>query len=208
MTRYLLLFLYSISLLSCKPLFNYTAVDYNGIPKVEPVLSFTEDADKVVYKAQIDLYKKHFSGIVVFKYIPADSATRIVFMSEVGITFFDFQIRNGEFTVINAIAGFDKELIISVFREDFQILLRNPVEGENKIFYKNLTIENSYTYASDFCGFTHDYSYENGKLAEIISKERVKIKKLIKIFGDDAQHPQQLIIEHKNVKLVIQLSRI
>src|SRR3569832_981187 len=56
------------------------------------------------YTTSVDVYGHHISGLLLFKVMP-DSAVRVVFTNEVGVTFFDFEFaKSGGFKVhqINA----------------------------------------------------------------------------------------------------------
>ena len=52
--------------------------------------------DKMLFKATLDIRKEHLTGLMLFKTMP-DSSIRVVFTNEIGMTFFDFIIKDGSF---------------------------------------------------------------------------------------------------------------
>ena len=77
----------------------------------------------VVYRTEVDVVGKHLGGLLVMKTMP-DSSTRIVFSSEMGLTFFDFAFsKEGEFKVYHIIKQMDKKPVIKTLRKDFELIL-------------------------------------------------------------------------------------
>jgi hypothetical protein len=100
---------------------------YNSYPPV----SVREDCltelgprlENELYKAQVDITGRSLGGLLLIKKMP-DSSTRIVFSTEMGVKFFDFEFReNGEFKVVDILKKLNKKSVISALRQDFEILL-------------------------------------------------------------------------------------
>ena len=95
------------------------------------------------YHASVDVVGNHISGLLLIKNMP-DSAYRIVFTNEAGVTFFDFGFSNdGDFKVHNVIKQLDKGPVIQTLRKDFALVLGLPFRGkivrawthQDEIFY-------------------------------------------------------------------------
>jgi hypothetical protein len=83
-----------------------------------------------LYKTEVDVVGKHLSGLLVMKRMP-DSSTRVVFTSEMGLTFFDFGFAaDGGFTVYRIVDQMDKKAVKKTLRKDFElVLLSHTQEG-------------------------------------------------------------------------------
>ncbi|HVM89860.1 MAG TPA: hypothetical protein VMT76_16860 [Puia sp.] len=104
-----------------------TETDKNCLQKFKP--SFTS----VLYSAKADVIGKHLSGLLIIKKMP-DSSIRIVFSSEMGFTFFDFEFRNdGSFEVHNITKQMDKKSVIRTLKKDFELILMENLK--NKLSY-------------------------------------------------------------------------
>lgn len=75
----------------------------------------------IKYKASIDVLNKHFSGIVLLKQI--DSVKHFVFITELGMKMFDFEMRHGHFSPVYVFEPLNKPKLINVLTKDFEILL-------------------------------------------------------------------------------------
>jgi hypothetical protein len=101
----------------------------NGDPGC--IQQFKPALGTAMYNTQVDVVGKHLSGILVMKQMP-DSSTRIVFTSEMGLTFFDFAfLADGQFKVYHIMDKMNKKAVIKTLRKDFELILmeHTPVSG-------------------------------------------------------------------------------
>jgi hypothetical protein len=112
--------------------------------------SVTRHASRVtLYKATLDIKKHHLTGLLVIKRMdslamqktPAQSGTefdawvyRIVFANEIGLTFFDLEMKPDSFKVISCFESLDKKALMKIFETDFR-LLNDIHELKKKEFY-------------------------------------------------------------------------
>lgn len=82
------------------------------------------------FKATVDVYGKHISGLLLIKQMP-DSSTRVNFMNETGISFLDFEFHGSEFKVHNVMKVLDKSAVINTLRKDFELMLMNQINTIN-----------------------------------------------------------------------------
>jgi hypothetical protein len=76
-----------------------------------------------LYRTEVDVIGKHLGGLLIIKTMP-DSSTRLVFTSEMGMTFFDFGFsKEGQFTVYRIIQQMDKKAVLKTLRKDFELIL-------------------------------------------------------------------------------------
>lgn len=94
-----------------------------AVGDVACVQRFKPQLGSALYKTEVDVVGKHLSGLLVMKRMP-DSSTRVVFTSEMGLTFFDFGFaRDGAFTVHRIIDQMDKKAVKKTLRKDFELVL-------------------------------------------------------------------------------------
>ena len=75
------------------------------------------------FKARITLLKREFSGLFIIKSMPADSSTRVLFVSEIGLSLLDMKYRNDTFDVVRVQAFLDRPAVIRTLQNDFRTLL-------------------------------------------------------------------------------------
>ena len=78
----------------------------------------------VIYNTQVNVVGNHLSGLLLIKQMSADT-TRILFTSETGIKFFDFQLTNTDFKVVYCIKKLNKKIITTQLQKIFRLVLMN-----------------------------------------------------------------------------------
>jgi hypothetical protein len=113
------------------------------------VTKYTPPEGSHLFKATLDIRKHHLTGLLVIKRMdtltpppappqtgqtppPAPPQTgrgelspvyRIVFVNEVGMTFFDLEMKSDSFKVVSCFASLDKKALMKIFETDFRMLL-------------------------------------------------------------------------------------
>lgn len=110
--------------------------------QIRPVIEGNSIALK--YKASIDVLKYHFSGIVVVK--QTDSITKhIVFVTELGMRIFDFEMKDTIFNTIFVFDPINKPQLVSALKTNFKNIFLLDVYNkpacighnkQKKLFYK------------------------------------------------------------------------
>ncbi|HQY12763.1 MAG TPA: hypothetical protein PK133_11145, partial [Ferruginibacter sp.] len=78
-----------------------------------------------LYSTTVDVSGNHLSGLLLVKKMP-DSSTRMVFSSEMGLSFFDFEFSaDGNFKVYSIIKKMNRKAVIKTLRHDFELVLMN-----------------------------------------------------------------------------------
>ena len=124
--RVLLLFL-----LGCAP--------YSRLPVVERKDFASSELERVwsgeeqLYRTEIELYGNYFTGLTVFKR-SAPRRYRVVFMSEMGVKFFDMSFREDSFALEHSFDKIDRKVVTKRIRKAFRLLLMPSIgddqEGE------------------------------------------------------------------------------
>lgn len=100
---------------------------YKGLREVpgDPacVQQFRPALGHAVYRTEVDVIGKHLGGLLAIKAME-DSSTRLVFTSEMGLTYFDFSfLKDGTFRVNHIIDNMNRKAVIKTLRKDFELIL-------------------------------------------------------------------------------------
>lgn len=77
----------------------------------------------LLFKAAISIFGDYYSGLVLIKQMPADSAIHVVFLSELGLNLMDLSYRDDKFTVVSVQEFLNRRSILSTLQSDFRCLL-------------------------------------------------------------------------------------
>lgn len=97
--------------------------------------------DKLLYRCnvsgKIGLKKFRLSGVLYLKKFENDGTTRVVFQSEMGVTFFDFGWNKADsFQVFSIMPQMDKPALIKTLRKDFEMLLAKGFSDQPEGVYQ------------------------------------------------------------------------
>jgi hypothetical protein len=88
------------------------------------------------YDASIDVVGRHISGLMLVKALP-DSSIRVVFTSEMGLKFFDFEFKDQQvFNVKYVVPQLNKKVVIKTLRQDLSLVLGLPFRDELQLWTK------------------------------------------------------------------------
>lgn len=163
---------------------------------------FSNSKKDYVYKADIDLYKKNFSGILVLKKLGVRHH-RVVFTTELGNTIFDFSFRDDDFIVNHILPEMNKKIVINLLRKDFKILVM-----ENPSVLNGFISKDRFIFETEMAKGKNYYYTIDRKLEKIVQTKNGK-KKVSFIFSSvDAEVAKNIQILHHNIKLSIRLKAI
>jgi hypothetical protein len=175
--------------------------DINYIEKFRP------DFKNALYKAEIDIISHHLSGLLLIKTLP-DSSVRMVFSTEMGIKFFDFEFKPDRgFKVYYIIKQMDKKPVIKTLKKDFELIMLTEKEtksayllkDDNNLYYIFPKQKGSYCYITDLAG-------TEIKTLEISSPQKPIVQAVMKNYKNGI--PDTIGIMHKNFSFTIGLKRI
>jgi hypothetical protein len=101
----------------------------NTVPATgqKPVSWFRTDSDHLLMRTQIDMMKKHFSGLMVIKALP-DEGYRLIFLTEVGLKIFDMEFSSGKLVQVHyMLDAMNKKVIVKTLSGDLGMMLM-PVD--------------------------------------------------------------------------------
>lgn len=185
---------------------------YGKFRKVEnegfttPRSIFGENFNSFLFKTNITVYGKDFSGLLITKQMSPEDY-RVIFTTELGMKLFDFEFKDTSFTLHYCVPQFNKPKLLKTIQEDIKILLMNDIKG--KTFEK----------LSDPTGTSVIYRAKEGKMFNYyfvekttnqlskIEHSKKHVKKIIFTFNNyQNDFPSAIVIKHYNIKLKIELN--
>ncbi len=194
----------ALLLVACSPTFSRLKVAEKTGEKMvtsNEVNPIVQDSS-LLFTASIKLYNKYYSGLIFLK--QTDSVTsHLVFVTELGMKMFDYQIQNNQFKLDYVFEPLNQPRILNLLESDFKlILLQGLLNQEAEIFEKNgriYKINKSY--------------YQVNSKSKNIEKIRVKnglfsgIK--VQFTNSDSLAAENIQLKHKGfINLSIELTKI
>lgn len=170
---------------------------------------FIEGPNQYLFNAAIDIYRNHFGGMMVMKYLSKESC-RVVYITEVGIKVFDMEFFvNGDFKLHYCIDAINRGIIIKTLKNDVGLMLAG-IPSNNKIKLSDDLLQNKTLIKSTGHYGTMYYLINNLSLRaeEILTRKCLQKKVDIKYFSNSQSELDSVGIVHYNIKLKIHLSRI
>lgn len=169
--------------------------------------------EKVMYQCTVNgktpLGKKfNLSGVLFIKQLP-DSSTRVVFQSQMGMTYFDFEWNNQQqFRVINIISQMDNAALIKTLKKDFEMLLLYHYEA-HKAFVFETKLGHLVARSKLEKGWI-DYVFAQEQLMQIQNADDRKVVVAMQLKGVTNNSPfaEYLKINHLRANFKIDLQKI
>lgn len=159
------------------------------------------------YNASVDVVGKHFSGLLLFKTMP-DSSERVVFMNEVGVTFFDFGFsKHDGFTVYSIIHKMDKKPVVQTLRKDFALIMGLPFrDGEPVRYELNSEVYYAAKEKKETAYFITTKDCASLQRLEWASTRKRKVS--VEFPGTGYPTPDTIVLTHHTFPMKIKLTRI
>lgn len=191
-------------MLACSPAHKQmqtATADVHTLQKFKPVFTVA------LYNTTVDVVGNHLSGLLLIKKMP-DSSTRMVFSSETGFTFFDFEFAaDGTFKVHSIIKKMNKKSVLKTLQHDFELVLMNKLNySEASVRANNGELYFIFPQTKGF-----NYYITNTEGTEMLRMERASNKKVIveavmKNYINGI--PDTIGISHKTFEFNIGLKRL
>ena len=158
------------------------------------------------YTAQIDFYQKHITGLWIFKAMD-DTTERVVFMTETGFKFFDFEFSPHNFQVKYIVRSLNKKLIVHTFKKDIGYIVMPPNENSiATVLQSDTNIKYTVSRGKAYSYYSTDTRCEQlQKIEEGTAHIRTLV---ITMKGNRNKNPETINIAHQSYKLNILLKQI
>lgn len=171
------------------------------------VLHFKPAFTRSLYNTQVNILHSHLSGLLFIKQMP-DSSMRLVFSTETGFKFFDFEFdKAGTFTVHYILDKMNRKMVIKTLETDFGLLLMNRLNASTEILYTDGNeVYHRYNSVDGF-----DYYITDSLCRHLLRVERTSGKKPSSVLYYQPytdQLPDSIYINHRGIKFNIALKRL
>ena len=147
------------------------------------------------------MYGKHLGGLMIIKKI-ANMHHRVVFTTEFGSRILDIELTGTDFKINFVLEELNKKILLNTLKKDFKILLQ-----ENHAVEKAYTNDDAIVYQSKTDKRTNFFFVSDCSrdLEKIVNTSKTK-EKVIITFGKVVKAlAKEISIDHKNIKLRINL---
>lgn len=170
------------------------------------VSKFKPAFTRALYKARVNVVGRHISGILMIKAMQ-DSSTRVVFTSEAGFTFFDFEYHGDQFKVHYIFRQMDKKSVIKTLQKDFALVLLQHLNAADAY-----TLKGSNAYYRVFRDGKDFYYYITDSTCTALQRmergsNRTKVVEANLFYGNTAV-PDSIGIRHSNFEFEIGLKQL
>ncbi|WP_250433799.1 hypothetical protein [Hanstruepera flava] len=162
---------------------------------------FSDSTKDYVYKANIMVYDRDFSGLLIVKKINSNSH-RVAFTTEMGNKLFDFSFTESDFKVNYILDELNKKMLINILKSDFQTLTDENFKVSQVFTKQDDLVFNSVV------NNKHYYLYKKNDIYKIIRTNKSKEKVVFTYSEINNSFANNITIEHKNIKLNITLKSI
>ena len=163
---------------------------------------FSNPAKDYVYKADVKLYNKGFSGIFIAKKL-GENHHRVVFTTEMGNKIFDFSYVGDHFIINHILPDMNKKMVVKLLETDFKTLLK-----ENHSIKDSFSSAGNFIYKTTLNGAVYFYYNSLGKLEKIVRPKGSKSKVTYKFSDISDANAKNIRILHQGIKLSIVLKGI
>lgn len=204
MMRFLIISALLLCFVSCKTYKIPNATKIESSQKKIQNRYFSDSEKDYVYKANIDVYGKQLGGIFVAKKIN-DTLHRAVLTTDFGNTLLDFEVSENSFKVNYCVDELNKKIVLNTLKKDFRLVFK-----QNR-FIEEVFENQTHTIYKTKDGNRFNYLFENKsdkKLTQLTHTTKTKEKVVIRFEGKNITFAEKINIEHKNIKLKIELNQI
>jgi hypothetical protein len=171
---------------------------------------FQGDHNSILYKTSIDIYKNHFSGLMVIKPV-SDESHRILFITELGIKIFDMEFfRNGEFRLHYCLEALNRRSVIRTLKNDLGLMIHNIPDLNKKIkIFGDVQSGQTVIKQKSGLGARHYFVGEGFNCVDVIIQTSGTGKKVnLRFYGTPENLIDSVMISHYKIKLDIHLTAL
>ena len=167
---------------------------------------FDSTFEKALYKGTFDISKHHLSGLFFIKRTSSNSI-RILFSSELGINFFDLELKGDQFIVHSCFPSLNKNSLLKLLENDFRLLLI-PEKNIKRIKRVKSKDPEQMVYRITSSGGSYRYSYDkaSGHILRIQTLRAFLGKTDLRVYGDGGLQPRKIHITNPTFRLHIRMT--
>lgn len=171
-----------------------------------PKSLFGDNFNSFLFKTNITVYNKNFSGLLVTKQLSANDY-RVIFTTELGMKMFDFEFKDTAFTLQYCVPQFNKPKLLKVIQNDIETLLMNDISNKRQTHYEDK--DGLYRVQKLEFPKTENYYFTEKSSAQLTkiecAKKRIK-NTTFTLSNYQNNFPGSILIQHHDIKLKIELN--
>jgi hypothetical protein len=162
---------------------------------------FDSTFKKALYKGSLDISKYHISGLFFLKKISTNDY-RIVFSNEMGMNFFDLEIKGSEFLVHSCFPSLNRSALLKIIENDFRMLIFSDTtvfsmkKGRSKdpelLVYGVKSLKGAFRYTID---------KDSGRIRRIQTSHSVFGRTDLRLYGEENRQPTKVHIFNPTIHL-------
>ncbi|MBL4653098.1 MAG: hypothetical protein JKY53_09605 [Flavobacteriales bacterium] len=173
--------------------------------RITLVSAFKDLSKGKLYKAKVEVLKNYLSGLLMIKEVKGSK--RVIFTSETGLKFFDFEFAPDTFIVHYVLEQLDNKHVLNTLREDIGTVVFHGVENAAIVQVK-IKGEDALVHRTKDKEDWMYYYYQDERLNKIERASDKKKKVIITFENYEEDIPQLINIVHKDFKMNIELTYI
>jgi hypothetical protein len=165
---------------------------------------FKDSFHSFLFKTNMSLYSRDFSGLLITKQIEPKNY-RVVFTTELGMKLFDFEFKDTGFTLHYCAPQFNRPVILKTIQRDIEILLMNDIHNAQVLADK----QDIYTVYKTVMDKNYNYYFIENTSKNLVRIEHAgkKKKKIVYTLDNYLDNfPNHVEIRHTDIKLKIELN--
>jgi hypothetical protein len=168
---------------------------------------FPDEFEKALYKVEIALNKKNLTGLAMIKKMKETNSFRMVFMSETGLKYFDFEfINNDSFQQHYVMEALNRKGLIRTLTTDLGLLISSKGKGKVLKCYHSENPSEGLIIKEKHRGRNHYYFKDrNGGPNKIYRKACFSPATTVEIKYDSKRIPSNIIFTHGIINFKLEL---
>lgn len=179
------------------------------VPASVPESWFASDSGHYLFNTSIDIYKKHFSGLMFVKPMPENSY-RVVFLTEVGIKVFDLEFSADSAAKVHyMMEAMNRKALVNTLTRDIGLVLMNEkAEKMPECLVQRKSDDQVYLYRDQ--GKKNYYHIQSPSDNPYLARQTGCITNKVKalLYGSPESGLDSVMIRHENIRLSLNLYRI
>jgi len=185
---------------------NYRLSDLKDSSTASPLQPVFDDTfTTALFKAQVDLYGKHFGGLLFLKSMN-DSSYRLIMTTETGMQLFDMEIAPDTMIVHQCFEQLNRDAVIKTIETDFRLILMEDALKETPVMLKDENSHHTVYRMKEGKKLTYYFIENKTGYLDRIERASPWFKK-ISVSLDQHEHgmANRIIFKHHNIRLEIRL---
>ena len=162
--------------------------------------------EKALFKGTFDISKHHLSGLFFIK-SSSPGEYRIMFSNELGMTFFDLELKGDEFIIHSCFPSLNKPSLMKILEADLRLLLI-PLPKTTKMYLAKSANPDQVVFnvRSARSSFRYTWDKSSGRIRRIRTSHATIGKTDLILDGVEGLQPKKIHIANPFIKLHIRMT--